>query len=213
MSATTPPDGAGTYTLGPSRYRKLLRPQTKPSPVTSERRTSDGKLRVGHDTGGGYERFRSIEFVPDSPTPGTEDVYAAHHRLLAVAWLFPDSMSIGEILAELDGRDVHHTTGVEWANFGESPNFDGDDLPFSNGTNAGLELLDHGTHSEVTQAQMRAWGEDAKRQARDDTPTDDDRCGRCDTTDGSLWQCDDFDGVRCIECAKRDSDGSPLEVA
>lgn len=133
MSADAP---EAPYTLGPARWRSLPRPQTKPSPPDP---------RPGRDPGGGYEWFRSWEFRPDTPREGKENVYAYHHRLLAVAWLFPDGWTAADILPVLAGFDVHHSApevdadwGVEWDN-----------------REACLELVDPETHGAVTRAAER----------------------------------------------------------
>lgn len=161
------------------------------------------KTRSG--TGSGYERWRSREYRDETPTQGSEDVYVAHHRLLAVAWCYPDSMSVGEILEHLEGRDVHHTLGVEWANIGSSPNFE----------SPGLVVRGHGRHSEITQAEMRAWAEDDKNKARDPTGTanGDETCGSCGSVCETPARSADWEGVRCLSCSKVDSKGSPIEVS
>lgn len=208
--ATTHPTG------GPAPYRYVtgaVHPNTKDHATFRSKPPAYDDRTGSWDSGAGYERWRSTEHDPTKPGDRKTDVYASHHRLLAVVECYPLDAPLGEILADLDGSDVHHTTGSKWCNFGESPNFDDGDLPHSHGSGRGIEVLDHGTHSERTQAQVRAWGEDAKRAARDDGPVDPDRCGRCDGETDTLWQCDDFEGIRCTECAKRGTDGAALEVA
>ena len=195
------PDGSplpsgNPYVLGPATYRKLPRVETKPSSVYADYE-SGGRRKVRRDTGGGYERVRSYEHDPTKPGDRKRDVYVSIHRLCAVAWLLPEDAP----LSVLDGMDVHHTTGVEWANFGDSPNFE----------EPGLQLLEHGRHSEVTQAQMRAWAETSKEQAEADPEPE--GCHACGATDANLWTSPDFDGERCTACAMDAADGGALQEA
>lgn len=143
------------------------------------------------DTGAGYERWRSWEHRPETPRRGKEDVYVSVHRLAAVAWLLPRHAP----LSALSGVDVHHESGVEWDN-----------------REGNLTLLDHGRHSEITQAELRAYGEDARRTVEDETPTDDDRCVECGTVADTLATSDDWDGSACLDCALELSDGATIEV-
>lgn len=187
---------ASLYDRGPTDARKTHpRLETKPTV-----HYSDGRV----DTGGGYERIRSTEWRPETSRREKEDVYVAHHRLLAVAACYPADMTLADVLEHLDGRDVHHTSGVEWDNRPDT-----------------LEVVDHGTHSQITQAQMRAWAADAKRdlnQREGDGDqsvlvNDGPRCGNCDTADGVLVRCVDFEGVRCHECLPpAEAVDAPLEV-
>lgn len=201
MATTTSPGGADARTPDPYGYVVGT-----PHPQTQGYASFEYKAHAPGNTGGGYPRWRSTEWRPHTAARDKEDVYVPVHRLCAVAWCLPDGTLGDDVrLSDLDGVDVHHNLGMPAANVDPaSPNFDPDDA---------LEVVDHGTHAERTQAQVRAWAEDAKRSARDDGPTDDDRCGRCGAADGSLWACDDYEGVRCTECAKVDSDGAALEVA
>lgn len=185
MAASTQP----SHTLGPATYRKLPRFYTKPSTIYYDWVDRRGRRRVRRDTGGGYERWRSWEHDPTKPGDGKTDVYVSVHRLCAVAWWADDDATAEEILPRLRGVDVHHTTGIGWANFGESPNFD----------EPGLELLEHGRHAEITNEQRRAWAEDAKEDG--EAPPEPERCAACGTADGGLWRSEDFDGARCLDCA------------
>lgn len=189
----------------------------RPHPNTQGHATYYCKPSSPGYTGGGYYLWRSEERRPHTPTQGKEGVYVAEHRLLAVSECYPSDMPIDEVLEDLHGKDVHHTTGMPGLNFHESPNLQTEEitgLDENDEPKPGIEVLDHGEHSEVTQSEMRAWGEDAKRAARNDEPEPEaDRCARCDGETDVLWQCDDFEGVRCTECAKIGSDESPLEVA
>lgn len=169
------------------------------------------ETKPGYDTGRGYERVRSYERRPHTPTRGKEDVYAAIHRLCAVAWCFPDGATAEDI--DMAGKDVHHPPpgeshpdddpagiGVEWLNVHDSPN-----LP-----DASLEVLDHGRHSEVTQQDKRAWGEDAKRSVeRADEP---DRCPDCGEEPATWATSPAVEGHECLRCVTRKTDGGTIEV-
>lgn len=131
-------------------------------------------------------------------------MYVAHHRLLAVVACYPDDMAVSDILAHLDGRDVHHSApeveedwGVEWDNRPEC-----------------LHVVEHGRHSEITQAQMRAWAADDRETARQvalgETPQD--RCGQCGEPARTLAESADWSGVFCLDCAAEASDGATIEV-
>lgn len=47
------------------------------------------ETKVGSGSGAGYERWRSYEYRPSTDPDGKEDVYVAHHRLLAVVECYP----------------------------------------------------------------------------------------------------------------------------
>lgn len=178
------------YVIGDAHANQLgyARFETKPAAWTGRR----------WDTGSGYERWRSYEYRPETSRVGKEDVYVSVHRLCAVAWLLPPDAP----LSAMQNVDVHHNYHVEWANFGESSNFD----------EPGLALLEHGRHSEITQAELRAWGEDAKRQAAGEIDDDGVACVRCSETPDVACESPDWDGIACLECAKRLSDGATIEV-
>lgn len=151
-------------------------------------------------TGGGYPRWRSYEHRPHTCRQGKEDVSVSVHRLCAVAWLFPEDWSAADILqsGELQGADVHHELGMPSAN-----------------VEAELSLVEHGTHSEITQAQMRAWGEQSKRQAREavDPRGRAEVCDRCGAEAETLAECPAWPGEqRCLSCAKATSNGEPIEL-
>jgi len=74
------------------------------------------ETKSGSDSGAGYERWRSYESRPSTPVEGKEDVYVAHHRLLAVVECYAASTPTWAILADLHGKDVHHENGVKWDN-------------------------------------------------------------------------------------------------
>lgn len=178
-----PSDG---YTLGEvhPNTKRHPRVETKPSPP-------------GY-TGGGYEHARSTEYRPHTRVDRREDVYASIHRLSAVVWCYPTDAPIRDVLDDLRGKDVHHTTGIPWANFGDSPNFD----------EPGLTVVGHGEHSEITQAQRRAWAADSKREAeraeqQSLAEANADACDNCgETTTDPLARGEDFDGEWCIECVQ-----------
>lgn len=180
MSRTEP-----THDLGPTYCRTdHARFETKP----------------GDGTGAGYERWRSYEWRPETPRQAKEDVYVSVHRLAAVSWCYPDEMAVSEILAHLDGKDVHHRSGI----------------PYDN-REGNLAVRDHGRHSEITQAQMRAFAEDAKRSlggsSPDGTPTaHEDGCDRCGQPADVLATSEDWTGEYCLDCATDASDGAAIEV-
>lgn len=176
-----------SYTTGDATYRTLARLRTKPSPVG----------QGGRDTGGGYERWRSWEHRPHTARQGKEDVYVSHHRLLAVVACYPDDMPVGEILAHLEGKDVHHQSGVEWDNRPEN-----------------LAVREHGRHASITQDQMRAWAADAKAEAERIRrgEHDEDRCDRCDEFASTLTESPEWTGVLCLDCALDVGSDATIEV-
>lgn len=153
-------------------------------------------------TGGGYPKWRSYEHRPETARQGKEDVHVPVHRLAAVAWLLPDG-TLGEDvrLSALDGVDVHHCLGMPAANLEDE-----------------LQLRDHADHSSVTQAQIRAWGADAKRRATADggtaTVPDPETCVECgDAYDGDGCGLSDRDGRYCLACATAlAGDGTTIEL-
>lgn len=181
---------SSSYILGaaPPQQDDTARFETKPSVSLTDTRI---------DSGGGYERWRSYEHDPTQPGDHKTDVYVAHHRLLAVVACYPGDMPVAEILQHLRDKDVHHKSGVEW-----------DNRP------GNLAVRDHGRHSEITQAQIRAWAEDEKRAVEriQSGETDQDTCNSCGESADALCTSADFDGEYCIPCAKRASDGAPIEV-
>lgn len=143
-------------------------------------------------TGGGYPRWRSVEWRPHTARQSSEDVFVPVHRLTAVAWCYDDEWSVGEILRDMDGKDVHHSLGMPSATVrGE------------------LEVIDHGEHSSVTQAERRAWAEDEKRRREQD---------RFGVETCAVVGCDSEVAARvggeryCLECATENADGERIEV-
>lgn len=145
-------------------------------------------------TGGGYPRHRSVEWCPHTARQSSQDVFVPVHRLTAVAWCYGLEWSVGEILADMDGKDVHHELGMP------SANIEGE-----------LEVIGHGDHSSVTQAERRAWAEDEKR-ARDGQARLDDaeRCAtpRCDCEVAARVGGEQY----CLEHATENADGETIEV-
>lgn len=113
--------------------------------------TKDGK----RDSGAGYERWRSYECRPETSGTEKEHVYVAHHRLLAVIACYPEDMPLSEILTDLRGKEVHHNCPDAEGNWG---------IPWDNRHDV-LEPVDGYVHSMITNVQLRAFAEDAKRQA------------------------------------------------
>ena len=128
-------DAASEYVRGPTYTRQ-------------DAATFEFKSGAPGYTGGGYPRWRSVEAGPHTPGDTKRETYVAVHRPAAVAWCYPDDWSIAEIFDDLAGKDVHHQLGMP------SANIEGE-----------LEVVDHGDHSSLTQAQRRAYAEDKKRQA------------------------------------------------
>ena len=95
------------------------------------------ETKAGAGSGAGYERWRSYELRPSTAADGKEDVYVAHHRLLAVVECYPSTMSLEAILRDLDGKDVHHRNGIKW-----------DNRP------SNLEPIDHGEHAKLHAAMV-----------------------------------------------------------
>lgn len=184
----------GPYSLGAvhGNTKSYATFETKPSG-----RNHDGS----RDTGGGYERVRSYESVPTHyGQRRKKEVYVAVHRLCAVAWCYPDSWTVAEILADMDGTDVHHRDGVEW-----------------NNSEGNLELLDHAEHSSLTQAELRAVTADRKAdvEAAEEQPISDhvpDVCPSCGSETEVLATSPGFQGRRCLDCAKSECGGETIEV-
>lgn len=177
------------YTLGESRSKPRALFETK----------------QGDGSGAGYERWRSWEWRPETARKSKEDVYIAHHRLLAVVACYPDDIPVGEILEHLKRKDVHHNApeadgsrGVKWDNRPDC-----------------LHVREHSTHAEITQAEMRAWAEDDRRRVHKNGiggGHDQDRCDRCGEEADALGTSSAFDGERCIECATATSSGETINL-
>ena len=146
-------------------------------------------------TGSGYMLWRSTEWRDHTPRQAKEDVYVAEHRLLAVVACYDSDTPIEEVLADLDGKDVHHKSGMP-----------ADNRPDN------LAVIDHGRHSTITQADRRAWAADAKREVEQETFDDAERCPGCGQEIDVECTSPGFSGVRCVSCAKGECDGEPIEV-
>lgn len=181
------------YVLGPARWRKVARLETKP---------------VGGHRSGGYERFRSYEYRPETPG-GKEDVYVYHHRLLAL--LHPELVDepIERAAAKLSNREVHHKNGLKWDNRLERREADGE---------SNLELLTKSEHSQktISDQQQLAFAKDQKRRVEreEQLPPGVERCGGCgeETDRDSLATSSAFEGRRCIDCAIESTDGETIEL-
>jgi hypothetical protein len=168
-----------------------------------DRPTFEFKPSATGYTGGGYARVRSRERREHTPGDGTDDVFVSIHRLAAVAWHLPDGTLGADVrLSDLDGFDVHHT----------QPDSDDRGMPSANGE-AWTELVGHGRHSEITQRQRRAWGEDAKREASGQQELVEQRCERCDDADAEASVVGD-DRELCIPCASAvaEATGATVEL-
>ncbi|WP_256943887.1 hypothetical protein [Halobacterium hubeiense] len=189
-------DPSGEYVEGE------VHPNTKPyATFETKPRTYTAS---GWDSGSGYEHWRSTEHRPHTARQGKEDVYVSHHRLLAVVACYDLDTPIEVVLEDLRDRDVHHNAPETNDDAG---------FPFDNRPSV-LEVINHKTHSERTQAQMRAWGEDAKQRAHEPaTHGDDGVCPGCGREDVDVDATSPgFDGQRCIECAMEECDGEPIDL-
>lgn len=94
--------------------------------------TARFETKAGSGSGAGYERWRSYEDRRTTEVEGKEDVYVPHHRLLAVVECYAESTPLWAILADLDGKDVHHENGIKWDNRPEN-----------------IETIEHGAHAAL----------------------------------------------------------------
>ena len=94
-------------------------------------------------------------------------------------------------------KDVHHRNGIKW-----------DNRP------GNIEPVEHARHASITQEQVRAWAEDEKRerQRHEAGVVDGDVCDGCGEQAEPLATSPGFAGERCLECARQECDGEPIEV-
>jgi len=147
-------------------------------------------------TGGGYSRWRSYESGAHTPGETKRTAFVPVHRLLAVVACYPSDRPIAAVCADVGAKDVHHQLGMPSANLPEE-----------------LEVIDHGEHSSVTQAQRRAYAADKKREVEAEEQQ---RIGRVEY----CVQCgDEADAVvsgtdYCLECgmAVAERTGATIEM-
>lgn len=153
--------------------------------------------KPGDGSGAGYERWRSTEHRPHTSTNGREDVYLSHHRLLAIVECYPIDEPIESVLEDLAEKDVHHRNGIKW-----------DNRP------GNIEPVEHARHASITQEQVRAWAQDEKRerQRHEAGVGAGDVCDGCGEPAEPLATSPGFAGERCLECARQECDGEPIEV-
>ena len=189
---------ADRHVRGPSRARKHARLETRPTGGPS-------------DSAGGYERVRSTERVESDARDGAIDVYAAHHRLLAIAWNLERRGTGEPILPEgyegvvdmdvIAGDDVHH----------DAPEADAErGVPWDN-REACLVVEDHGAHAGLTNAERRAYARDGQK-LRDGVETlETGGCATCDAEETkATFDGDDAD--YCLECATEQADGRTVRM-
>lgn len=77
-----------------------------------------------------------------------------------------------------------------------------------------IEPVEHACHASITQEQVRAWAKDEKREQRRRTAgvSDHDLCDGCGEPTEPPATSPEFAGERCLECAKQESEGEPIEV-
>lgn len=163
------------YMRAPGGSGKHPRLETKPTYVKRETFV-EGERTAITNTGGGYEHFRT--------TVDGVEVYASHHRLLAIAWNTKHAETGEPLLGEdelegvidtsvLSGVDVHHSA-PELTDGEYNKTFGWDNREDC------LSHVEHGRHSGMTNAQKRAYARDGQR-LRDgvETLTDGPGCEVC----------------------------------
>jgi hypothetical protein len=189
---------ADRHVRGPSRARKHARLETRPTSGPT-------------DSAGGYERIRSTERRDDDPRDHAVDVYAAHHRLLAVAWnvaraetgapILPDGYEGVVDMGALVGDDVHH----------DAPEADAErGIPWDN-REACLVVEDHGAHAGLTNAERRAYARDGQRLRDGDATLATGGCATCDAEETAAT-FDGDDREYCIDCASEQADGRTVRM-
>lgn len=185
LSQSAPQDVDG-YVLGP------VHGNTNPYASFETKQTAE-YLDGSTGSGGGYERWRSYEYRPETSRQGKEDVHVSLHRLHYLVHPSLMDRPLGEAMSALAGCDVHHANGCRFDNRLEN-----------------YDLLDHAEHSSLTQAELRAHGEDAKQAAAMPPSEAPEYCAGCG---GEMeWECtsEGFEGTRCLPCAKQDADGHTI---
>ena len=188
---------ADRHVRGPSRARKHARLETRPTAGP-------------RDSAGGYERVRSTERVESDPRNHAIDVYAAHHRLLAVAWnvdradgtpTLPEGYEGVVDMDAIAGDDVHH----------DAPEADAErGVPWDN-REACLVVEDHGRHAGLTNAERRAYARDEQKLRDGDETLSPDGCVTCDAEETAAT-FDDEDAEYCLECATEQADGRTVRM-
>lgn len=172
------------------------------TPAPNQKGHATFETKGGDGSGAGYERWRSTEWRPHTARQAKEDVYVPVHRLLAVVACYPEDMAIEDILEHMADKDVHHRApeaegdrGIKWDNRPDS-----------------LVVIDHGRHSEITRAEMKAWAEDAKRATQQSSIEENaETCAVCDES-GTLATIPGESGAFCLDCARDVADGRPIEL-
>lgn len=186
------------HVRGPSRARKHARLET---------RDRDGP----RDSGGGYERIRSCERVESDPRDHAIDVYAAHHRLLAVAWnvsrkesglsVLPEGYEGVVDMGELVGDDVHH----------DAPEADAErGIPWDN-RECVLTVEDHGRHAGLTNTERRAYARDAQKLRDGDETLPGGGCDGCDAEETKAT-FENTDAEYCLNCAREQANGRTVQI-
>lgn len=147
----------------------------------------------GH-TGGGYPRWRSVEWCEHTSRRSSQDVFVPVHRLSAVAWCYGDGWGVSEILTDMDGKDVHHELGLPSAT-----------------VESELSVIDHGEHSSVTQAERRAWARDEQR-AREQGGWGDDGCPECGAEVQNGGATVGATSGLCLSCATAEAKATDAQI-
>lgn len=159
----------------------------------SETPTFEYKAGATGYSGGGYPRVRSNERREHTPGDGTDDVFVSIHRLAAVAWCYGEEWSVSEILADLGDKDVHHQLEMPSANLSDE-----------------IAVVEHARHSEITQAQRRAWAADTKREVEREQQGIPEATPTCEC--GSDAEATVAGDEYCLECAMQKARNTELTI-